>query len=121
MGARVAAEVASHSSLTKDFVYGLVCLSYPLHPPQRPTELRMSSLLHLGIPVLFISGTKDNLCRKDLMEAVLSKMGADTTVHWVPGADHELKIHSKQESSTVLTSMCDRVVHWCQSVFMAER
>lgn len=120
MGARVAAEVATHSSLTKDFVYGLVCLSYPLHPPRRPTELRISALLHLGIPVLFTSGTKDTFCRKDLMEAVLNKMGTDKTMHWIPGADHELKIHSKQDSA-VLSAMCDCVVQWCQSVFMAER
>ena len=120
MGARVAAEVATNSSLTTDFVYGLVCLSYPLHPPRRPTELRLSSLLHLGIPALFISGTKDNLCRQDLMETVLNKMGSDWTMHWLQGADHELKIHRKHESEAI-SLMCDWVVQWCQSVFMAER
>ena len=59
MGARVAAEVASNSSLTTNFVYGVACLSYPLHPPRKTSELRVSPLLHLGVSVLFISGKKD--------------------------------------------------------------
>ena len=120
MGARVAAEIASNSNFTTDFVYGVVCLSYPLHAPRRTSELRLSSVLHLGIPALFISGTKDNLCRMDLMESVLNRMGSDWTMHWVEGADHQLGVRGKQNTELV-TMMCNWVVEWCQSVFMAER
>lgn len=120
MGARVAAEVASNSSLTIDFVYGVACLSYPLHPPRKTSELRVSPLLHLGVPVLFISGRKDSFCRTDLMESTLNRMANDWTMHWVEGADHELKLHGKVNNE-VVSNMCEWFVQWCQSVFMAER
>ena len=121
MGARVAAEVASNSSLTTDFVYGVACLSYPLHPPRKTSELRVSPLLHLGVPVLFISGRKDPFCRADLMEnATLNRMANDWTMHWVDGADHELKVNGKVNNE-IISNMCEWFVQWCQSVFMAER
>lgn len=120
MGARVAAEVASNTSLTANFVYGVACLCYPLHPPRKTSELRVSSLLHLGVPVLFISGRKDPFCRTDLMETTLERMSNDWKMHWVEGADHELKIHNKVNND-VISNMCEWFVQWCQSVFMAER
>ena len=120
MGARIAAEVASNSSLTANFVYGVACLSYPLHPPRKTSELRVSPLLHLGIPVLFISGRKDPFCRTDLMETTLERMANDWKMHWIEGADHELKVHGKVNND-VLSNMCEWFVQWCQSVFMAER
>ena len=121
MGARVAAEVASNSSLTTDFVYGVACLSYPLHPPRKTSELQVSPLLHLGVPVLFISGRKDPFCRADLMEnATLNRMANDWTMHWVDGADHELKVNGKVNNE-IISNMCEWFVQWCQSVFMAER
>lgn len=120
MGARVAAEVASNSSLTANFVYGVACLCYPLHPPRKTSELRVSPLLHLGVPVLFISGRKDPFCRTDLMETTLERMANDWKMHWVEGADHELKIHNKVNND-VISNMCEWFVQWCQSVFMAER
>lgn len=121
MGARVAAEVASNSSLTTDFVYGVACLSYPLHPPRKTSELRVSPLLHLGVPVLFINGRKDPFCRTDLMEnAALNRMANDWTMHWVDGADHELKVNGKVNNE-IISNMCEWFVQWCQSVFMAER
>ena len=101
MGARVAAEVASNSSLTTEFVFGVACLSYPLHPPRKTSELRISPLLHLGVPVLFISGRKDPFCRPDLMETSLNRMANDWTMHWIEGADHELKLHSKVNNDVI--------------------
>jgi predicted alpha/beta-hydrolase family hydrolase len=120
MGARVAAELATISDLTNQFIFGVACLSYPLHPPRKPDELRMSSLIHLGIPVLLINGTKDPFCRKDLMDNVLDKMGSDWKMHWVEKADHSLNVNNKQNNE-VIDMICEWVVKWCQSVFMAER
>ncbi len=37
----------------------LLLLSYPLHPPQRPTELRTAHFPNLRTPALFLSGTRD--------------------------------------------------------------
>ena len=42
-----------------DLVDGLLLLSYPLHPPGRPAQLRTAHFPNLHTPALFISGTKD--------------------------------------------------------------
>ncbi len=38
---------------------GLVLLSYPLHPPDKPDVLRTAHFPALSVPCLFVSGTKD--------------------------------------------------------------
>ena len=120
MGARVAAEVASNSSLTTNFVFGVGCLSYPLHPPRKTSEIGVSSLLHLGLPALFISGRKDPYCRPDLMDTALNRMANDWKMHWVEGADHELKLRGRVNHE-LISDMCEWFVQCYQSVFMAER
>lgn len=67
MGCRVAAALARQlSDEAEDAVQGVVCLSFPLHPPgkteahrQRSEDLRE---LPQCVPVLFVSGTEDNMC-----------------------------------------------------------
>ena len=38
-------------------VAGVVCVSYPLHPPKKPEQLRTGHLPRLHSQSLFISGT----------------------------------------------------------------
>src|SRR4051794_30364103 len=38
---------------------GLVLISYPLHPPGKPDNLRIEHLPAIKVPCLFISGTRD--------------------------------------------------------------
>src|SRR5258705_6894827 len=40
-------------------VDGLLLLSYPLHPPGRPSELRTAHLPKLAAPPLFAHGSRD--------------------------------------------------------------
>ena len=120
MGAHVDAKVASNSSLTTNFVFGIACLSYPLHPPRKTSEFWVSSLLHLGLPALFISGRKDSYCRPNLMDTALNRMANDWKMHWVEGADHELKLRGRVNHE-LISDMCEWFVQWCQSVFMVER
>lgn len=67
MGSRAAASLTRQlSDGSGDAVQGVICLSFPLHPPgqththrQRSEDLRM---LPEGVRVLFVSGTKDIMC-----------------------------------------------------------
>lgn len=68
MGSRAACALAKQLSSdgAGDAVQGLVCLSFPLHPPgqkqahrQRSEDLRG---LPEEVPVLFVSGTEDSMC-----------------------------------------------------------
>lgn len=71
-------------------VEGLLLLSYPLHPPQRPDELRTAHFAHLQTPVLFVSGTRDRFSTLGEMEAALKLIPARTKLTSVAGAGHEL-------------------------------
>ena len=55
-GGRQATMLAASDRSNAD---GLLLLSYPLHPPGRPTQLRTAHFPSLHVPSLFISGTKD--------------------------------------------------------------
>jgi predicted alpha/beta-hydrolase family hydrolase len=71
---------------------GLLLLAYPLHPAGKPEQLRDAHLPAIQVPVLCMNGTRDALCRRDLMEAVLERVGPNWTMHWVQGADHSFHV-----------------------------
>jgi hypothetical protein len=71
---------------------GVLLLAYPLHPAGRPEKLRDSHLPSITAPVLCINGTRDALCRRDLMEGVQARVGPNWTMHWLEGADHSFHV-----------------------------
>lgn len=68
----------------------LLLLSYPLHPPQRPGELRTAHFPQLQVPALFVHGTRDGFGSIDEMAAALKLIPAPTELLPVTGAGHEL-------------------------------
>jgi predicted alpha/beta-hydrolase family hydrolase len=84
MGGRAASMLAA-SGFACD---GLLLLAYPLHPAGKPEQLRDAHLPKITVPTLCINGTRDALCRRDLMEAVLGRVGPRFRMHWLEGADH---------------------------------
>ena len=68
----------------------LLLLSYPLHPPQRPTELRTGHFPRLQTPTMFVHGTRDGFGSIDEMVAALTLIPARTELLHVTGAGHEL-------------------------------
>jgi predicted alpha/beta-hydrolase family hydrolase len=69
---------------------GAVYLGYPLHPPGNPRRLRADHLADVPVPQLFVSGTKDALCRPELLRAALEPLGRRARLHVVQGGDHSL-------------------------------
>jgi predicted alpha/beta-hydrolase family hydrolase len=67
---------------------GLLLLAYPLHPDKQPEKLRDAHLPDIAVPTLALSGTRDALCRRDLMEAVMTRVRSSFRLHWLEGADH---------------------------------
>jgi predicted alpha/beta-hydrolase family hydrolase len=84
MGGRAASMLAA-DGFTCD---GLLLLAYPLHPEGKPEQLRDAHLPRITVPTLCLSGTRDGLCRRDLMETVLTRVGPNFRMHWLEGADH---------------------------------
>ncbi len=79
---------------------GLLLLSYPLHAPGRPEQLRTAHLPKLKTPVLFVHGTKDPFGAIEEMQAALKLIPASTSLVVVEGAGHDLGYGRKKASST---------------------
>ena len=72
------------------FVDRLLLLSYPLHPPQRPSELRTGHFPRLQTPAMFVHGTRDGFGAIDEVVAALKLIRARTELLPITGAGHEL-------------------------------
>jgi uncharacterized protein len=68
----------------------LLLLSYPLHPPQRPAELRTGHFPSLQTPALFVQGVRDGFASIDEITAALQLIPAQTELLPVVSAGHEL-------------------------------
>ncbi|HET9165521.1 MAG TPA: alpha/beta fold hydrolase [Candidatus Angelobacter sp.] len=71
-------------------VAGLLLLSYPLHPPRKPAELRTAHFPQLKTPSLFVHGGRDPFGSHDEMKAALALVPARTMLLEIEGAGHEL-------------------------------
>jgi predicted alpha/beta-hydrolase family hydrolase len=70
---------------------GLLLLSYPLHPPRRPAEMRTSHFPQLALPALFAHGSRDPFGSFEEMRAALALIPARTELLEIEGAGHDLK------------------------------
>jgi predicted alpha/beta-hydrolase family hydrolase len=68
----------------------LLLLSYPLHPPRDPSNLRTDHFPNLHTPALFVHGTRDPFGAIGEMDAALRLIPARTTLIPVEGAPHGL-------------------------------
>jgi uncharacterized protein len=84
--------VAEHPEL----VSGLVLMSYPLHPPRNPQQLRVQHLPKLKLPALFVSGTRDPFGSVEEMQSALKLIPGKTSLLQVEGAGHDLNFGKKQ-------------------------
>jgi hypothetical protein len=109
-GKSMGGRVASYIAAAADGVSGLVFLGYPLHPPGKIDQLRDEHLYALKLPMLFISGTKDTLAQRDLLDRVVKKIGPNATLVWVEGGDHSLKKSRKDNES--LKAAVDEIERW---------
>jgi len=93
---------------------GLLLLAYPLHPAGQPEKLRDAHLPAIRVPVLCFNGTRDELCRRDLMEQALRTVDTEWTMHWLDGADHSFHVlkSSGRNDAAVLDEVADTTRDW---------
>ena len=78
----------------------LVLVSYPLHPPGKPDNLRVEHFPDLNVPCLFVSGTKDAFAKPEELERETEKIPGPVTHVWIEGGAHGLK-RDDEVASTV--------------------
>ena len=98
------------------FIKGVLCLSYPLHTAKDKVNLRDKPINELSIPTLFVSGTKDTMCNKDLMENVLAQSEIKCfEIRWIENGDHSLS-GTKATSLAMQNELNDNVCTWCNNL-----
>ena len=70
---------------------GLVLVSYPLHPPGKPDQLRTEHFPKIKVPCLFVSGTRDAFGTPDELERASKKIKGDVDHVWIEGGNHGLR------------------------------
>jgi predicted alpha/beta-hydrolase family hydrolase len=114
MGGRVASMMAA-DGLACD---GLLLLAYPLHPAGQPEKLRDAHLPRIAVPTLCVNGTRDALCRRDLMEEVLTRVQPSFRMRWLEGADHSFHVlrSSGRTDADVQAELRAAAAEWLDSI-----
>ena len=86
-GGRQATLLAAEAPTVADT---LLLLSYPLHPPRKPEQLRTQHFPQLQTPALFIHGTRDPFGSIEEMTSALTAIPARHHLVAIEKAGHEL-------------------------------
>jgi uncharacterized protein len=86
-GGRQASMLAAESPELAD---RLLLLSYPLHAPGKPDQLRTAHFPKLRMPVLFVHGSRDPFATTEEMKAAMSFIPAPVRLLEIEGAGHDL-------------------------------
>lgn len=85
---------------------GLVLLSYPLHPPGKPENLRTAHFPAIEVPTLFVSGLKDPFGTPDEFALHVPTIPGPVRLAWVTG----------NHSPTADGPVCAAVGDWIDSL-----
>ena len=69
----------------------LLLLSYPLHPPRKPEQMRTAHFPEWRTPALFVQGTRDPFASIEELRAAVAAIPASTRILPLERAGHELK------------------------------
>jgi predicted alpha/beta-hydrolase family hydrolase len=101
--------MASHAVVDRKVTAaGLIFCSFPLHMPGKPDTKRAQHLSQLRQPMLFLSGTRDDLAEPTRLEALVRSL-PNATLHWLDTADHGYRVlkRSRNRTDSVFDEMAD--------------
>jgi predicted alpha/beta-hydrolase family hydrolase len=99
-GRQTAMTAAEHP----DLAAALLLLSYPLHPPDKPQQLRTAFFPQLRTPALFVHGARDPFGTLEELRAAIRTIPERTEVIEVERAGHDLKRAMKM-AATILETL----------------
>ena len=116
MGGRMTSTAQAQATLPD--VLGLAFFGFPLHPPGKESTKRADHLADVGIPMLFLQGTRDKLASLDLLRTVLEDLEPAPDLHVVDGADHGFHVlkRSGRTDGEVRDEICDAFAAWARAL-----
>lgn len=102
-------------------VRGVAFFGFPLHPAGKPATDRAAHLAEVGMPMLFLQGTQDELAQPELLRGVVAPLGARATLVWLDGADHAFHVpaRSGRKDAQVLDEALDAFAAWADRIATA--
>jgi len=104
-GGRQATMLAAEDT---EMASGLLLLSYPLHPPRQPEQLRIQHFPHLRTPSLFVHGTRDPFGSPEEMKKALEQISAKNELMQVESAGHDLGFKGQTRAQELPASVLDK-------------
>ncbi len=96
-------------------VAGLLLLSYPLHPPRKPEQLRIQHLPNLNTASLFVHGTRDPFGSIEEMKRALLLIPARHKLVGIQGVGHDLGFKGKAQARELLARIPEAFAEIFQS------
>lgn len=109
MGGRMTSLAASEEPLAA--VDGIVFLGFPLHAAGKSGVERADHLRSVGVPMLFLQGTRDPLADLESIRSVCERLGRKARIHVVDGGDHSFHVRKRsgRTEDEVLDELADQV------------
>ena len=92
---------------------GLLLLSYPLHPPRKPEQLRTEHFPALNLPCLFVSGDRDPFGRPSELTEACSLIPGPVSITWLSGCGHDPPADKDEELTNCATG-------WIRGLFQGD-
>ncbi len=125
MGGRIASHLAAPPARSASDrpawwprLKGLVFLGYPLHPPARPEQVRVSHLPRIQHPLLFVQGERDAFGTPAELRVFVDVLTAPCTLHVVEHGGHSLDVPKRLRipQETVDASVRDAIAAWVRGI-----
>lgn len=99
-------------------VSGLCFVGFPLHPAGKPAQDRARHLQDVGLPMLFLQGTADELASLDLLVPVIAALGQRARLVTFDAADHafHVPVRTGRRDADVRQSLAAAMAGWMTQV-----
>jgi hypothetical protein len=121
LGGRMASHVAAARDAAEsdavtwwDRLRGLVFLGYPLHPPGKPQQVRVSHLPQITHPIFIVQGAKDAFGTPAELRAFFDVLAAPSELYVVDQGNHSLEVPKRSgiPQAQVFAQAQDRIAAW---------
>ena len=116
MGGRMTSTAAAETALPE--VRGLAFFGFPLHAAGRDGSERGAHLANVGLPMLFLQGTRDRLANLDLLRPLLREIQPRPVLRELEGADHGFHVlkRSGRTDDQVMDQACAHFSAWIDTL-----
>jgi hypothetical protein len=112
MGGRMTSLAAAQQPL--DGVRGLIYFGFPLHAAGNPGAERGNHLSEIGVPMLFLQGSRDALADLKLLKSLCRELGKQSELLVIAGGDHSFHMlkSSGKSDEQALNDVVEKAAQW---------